>query len=296
MRDMFFASFSNRRLAMGDYVLIPFYYYIFLIPGLVIALIRKRFEIVLLAIIPVVGAFVSSPYDFRVLHSAPFWIILMAFSFYSLTKLRTVPVVRKLWLYPGVLIIAGYLVGAGLIPSIRYLYLKSKNPYSINILGQHEVVVARFLRDIIAGAPHPSVRRKPNEFNKLPGLPEPAYDAFVCNELGFAVTHLFLQDYDDKRIMSFCDQLPMLDLSVPYIFDTNKKVLTNYNGSKDLMLIWESSGKSARTINAFSKLGYLGNSKMVMARHAGRSYSFYILAIPKSNVPRFKQELGRLVF
>jgi hypothetical protein len=140
------------------------------------------------------------------------------------------------------------------------------------------------------------VRRKPNEFKKLPGLPEPAYDAFVCNEASYAVTHLFLQDYNDTQIMSFCDQLPMLVLSVPGVFAVNKRVLTNYNGSKDLMLIWESSAKSARTINAFGKLAYLGNSKMVMARHAGRPYSFYILTIPKWYVPRFKQELERLAF
>jgi hypothetical protein len=293
---MFFAPFSHRRLAMGDYVLIPFYYYIFLIPGLVIALIKKRFEIVLLAIVPAVGAFVSSPYDFRVLHSAPFWIILMAFSFHALTKLRAVPVLRRYAFYPGILIIAGCLVSAGLIPSIRYLYLKSRDPFSVHLIGHREVAVARFLRDIIAGVPHPSVRRRPNEFKKLTGLPEPAYDAFVCNEAGYAVLHLFLQDYNDHQIMSFCDQSPMSILSVPNVFAVNKRVLTNYNGSKDLMLIWESSDKSARTISAFSKLGYLGSSKMLMARHAGRSYSFYILTIPKSNVPRFKQEMQRLVF
>jgi hypothetical protein len=85
-------------------------------------------------------------------------------------------------------------------------------------------------------------------------------------------------------------------LTVPNVFAANKRVVTNYNGSKDLMMIWESSDKSARTIKAFSKLGYLGSSKMLMARHAGRSYSFYVLTIPKWYVPRFKQELERLVF
>jgi dolichyl-phosphate-mannose-protein mannosyltransferase len=296
LSEIFFAKFAGRRFSMQDYVLIPFHYYAFLIPGLVIALLKKRFEIILLAIVPVVGAFVSSAYDFRVLHAAPFWIILMAFSFHALTRLGAVSVLRRYAFHLGILIIAGFVVAAGLIPSIRYIYLKSKDPYSINLLGQREVAVARFLRDIIAGVAHPSVRRKPNEFKKLTGLPEPAYDAFACNESGFAITHLFLQDYNDRQIMSFCEQTPMMDTPGPNVFAINKRVLTNYNGSKDLMLIWESSAKSARTINAFSKLWYLGNSKMLMARHAGRSYSFYILTIPKWNVPRFKQELARLEF
>jgi hypothetical protein len=294
LADIFFASFTVRRLSMQDHVIFPFYYYAFLIPGLVIALMRKRFEFILLAIVPVAGAFVSVAYDFRVLHAAPFWIILMAFTFHALTKLGAIPVVRRYALHLGILVIAGAIVAAGLFPSIRYIYSKSKDPYSIHLLGQHEVAVARFLRDIIAGVPHPSMRRRPNEFKKLPG-PEPASDAFVCNELGFAVTHLFLQDYDDKQIMSFCDQLPTLDLSEANVFATNKKALSNYNGSKGVMLIWENSFKTSRTIEAFRKLSHLGSDQMLAARHAGRSYTFYVLTIPKENIARFKEELAGLV-
>jgi len=294
LADIFFAPFAGKRLSMQDYVLIPFYYYAFLIPGVAIALFKKRFEIVLLAIIPVVGAFVSSAYDFRVLHAAPFWIILVAFTFHALTQLGVIPALRRYALHLAILIVAGVVVAAGLVPSIQYLYSKSKDPYSIYLLGQHEVAVGRFLRDIIAGVPNPSVRRKPNEFKKLPGLPEPAYEAFACNELGFAITHLFLQDYNDKQIMSFCEQTPMLDTNDVNVFAINKRVLGNYNGSKGVMLIWEMSAKATRTINAFGKLGYLGNSKMLMARHAGRSYSFFVLTIPKENLVRFKQELAGL--
>lgn len=294
LAEIFFAPFAGRRLSMQEYVLIPFYYYAFLIPGLVIALLKKRFEIVLLAIVPVVGAFVSSAYDFRVLHAAPFWIILMAFTFHALTRFGAVPWLRRYALHLVILLIAGGLVMAGLIPSIRYINSKSKDPYSIHLLGQREVAVARFLRDIIAGVPHPSVRRKPNEFKKLPGLPEPAYDAFACTESGFAITHLFLQDYNDRQIMSFCEQAPMMTASEANVFANNKRVLTNYRGSKDIMLIWESSAKAAKTIAAFGRLRHLGSDKMLGARHAGRSYLFYVLTIPKENVGRFKQELANL--
>jgi hypothetical protein len=261
---------------------------------LVIALLKKRFEIVLLAIVPVAGAFVSSAYDFRVLHAAPFWIILMAFTFDGLTKLRAVPWLGRYAFHLVILLVAGGLVAAGLIPSIRYLYSKSKDPYSIYLLAQREVAVSRFLRDIIAGVPHPSERRKRNEFKKLTGLPEPAYDAFACTESGFAITHLFLQDYNDKRIMSFCEQAPMMTASEENVFAMNKWALTNYRGSKDVMLIWENSAKAARTIAAFARLRHLGRDKMLGARHAGRSYPFYVLTIPKENLGRFKQELAAL--
>ena len=240
------------------------------------------------------GAFVSSAYDFRVLHAAPFWIILMAFTFHALTKVGTIPVVRRYALHVGILVVAGFVVFAGLLPSIRFLYAKSKDPYSVHLLGQHEVAVARFVRDIVAGDPHPSTERRPNEFKKLPGLPEPANDALVCDELGYAVTHLFLQDYNDRQIMSFCEQLPMLDLSETSVFANNKKVLSDYKGSKGVVLIWESTPKAARTIEAFRKLRHLGSDKTLTAQHAGVSYSFYVLTIPKENVDRFKQELANL--
>jgi hypothetical protein len=86
----------------------------------------------------------------------------------------------------------------------------------------------------------------------------------------------------------------MLDLSEANVLASNKKALSNYNGSKGVMLIWESSSKAARTIEAFRKLRHLGSDKILGARHAGRSYTFYVLTIPKENISRFKEELAGL--
>ena len=294
LKGIFFDSFYGKRLSMQGFVIIPFAYYVFLIPGLVIALIRKRFEIVLLAIVPVVGAFISTAYDFRVLHAAPFWIILMAYSFHALTRLETVT--RSYLINLGVFAVAGTILAAGWIPSVRYIYAQTKTPDSIYLLGQHDVAVARFVRDIVAGVTHPSVRRKHNEFRKLPNLPEPAYDSFVCDESSFAITHLFLQDYNDRQIMSFCEQAPMMNATEAGVFAMNRKALATYNGSKGLMLIWQQSPKSARTIAAFGSLSHLGTAKLLEARHAGKSFVFYVLTIPAANVSRVKQELAGLRF
>ena len=294
LRSIFFAPFSGMRLSMQDCVLIPFWYYVFLVPGLLIALWKKRFEIILLAIVPVAGAFVSTAYDFRVLHAAPFWIILMAFTLDGLTKLRRIAWLRHYAIQLVVFIAAACLLAAGWIPSVRYLYAKSKDPFSVYLLSQHDVPVARFIRDIVAGFPHPSARRRHQEFRKLTGLPEVTHDAFVCDESGFAITHLFLQDYDDRRIMSFCEQTPMMDTAETNLFAINKKVLTNYDGGRDVMLIWQNSPKSARTIAAFGKLSHLGSARQLVAHHAGRSYSFYVLTISKDNIGQAKQELAAL--
>jgi hypothetical protein len=106
--------------------------------------------------------------------------------------------------------------------------------------------------------------------------------------------HLFLQDYGDKQIMTFCDQLGMLTFTDAGVFAENKKAVSKYDGGKGVMLIWQQTAKSARAINAFRKLSHLGSDRQLAAKHAGRSYSFYVLTIPKENVSRFKQELAGL--
>jgi hypothetical protein len=292
LKNIFFAPASHRRLSMPDYVIIPFWYYVFLLPGIGIALFKKRFEIVLLAIVPVLGAFVSDAYDFRVLHAAPFWIILMAFTFHALTRLEKIT--RSYLINVSVFALAGCCLAAGWIPSVRYLYEKSKDPFSIFLLSQHDVGVARFVQDIVAGVPHPSPRRKHDEFQRSPVPSEPAYDAFVCNETGFAVMHLFLQNYGDQQIMSFCNELPMLHFTGPEVFAMNKKALGNYRGTKGVMLIWQESYKSAAAINAFQKLRHLGSDKRLQTRHGGRPYLFYVLTIPRENIGQLKQELAAL--
>ncbi len=292
LKSIFFEPLSYRRLSMLDYVLIPFWYYAFLIPGIVIALLKRRFEIVLLATVPVVGAFISTAYDFRVLHAAPFWIILMAFTLHALTRLERLT--RSYLVNLAVLAAAGCILAAGWIPSVKYLYAKSKDPFSIYILGQQDVGVARFIQDIVAGVQHPSSRRKHDEFRRPSGLAEPKYDAFVCNETGFAVTHLFLQDYGDRQIMSFCDQLPMLHFTDAGVFAMNKRAMNNYYGAKDLMLIWQKTTKSDKAIAAFGKMRHLGEDKLLETKHGGRTYTFYVLTIPRANVTTLKQELAAL--
>ncbi|MFL6518709.1 MAG: hypothetical protein ACJ8NS_00655 [Chthoniobacterales bacterium] len=292
LKNIFFAPASHRRLSMPDYVIIPFWYYVFLLPGIGIALFKKRFEIVLLAIVPVLGAFVSTAYDFRVLHAAPFWVILMAFTFHALTKLEKIT--RSYLINLSVLAIAGGCLAAGWLPSVRYLYEKSKNPFSIFLLSQHDVCVARFIQDIVAGAPHPSPRRKHDEFRRFPGPSSPAYDAFVCNETGFAIMHLFLQDYGDQEIMSFCNELPMLHFSGSEVFAMNKKALEGYRGTKGVMLIWQETFRSAAAINAFQKIRHLGSDKRLQTKHGARSYAFYVLTIPKENIGQLKHELATL--
>ena len=208
LRNCFF-SVPGYRFFIPDALPIPLPYYGLLLPGVVLALWQKRFEIVLLAIIPVVGAFIAKSIENRLLLPIPFWIILMSFTFAGLLKL---PPWRGVQVVLGVL--ASLILLAGLIPSVRYIYAKTKNPFSIHHYAQQEVAVSRFLKHVVAGEEHPgSPRFEGDEFNRFEGIPAPRYDTFICPREAYSIIHLFLHDYDDSKILSFLIFLFRLSLS-----------------------------------------------------------------------------------
>src|SRR5207247_4402567 len=101
------------RLLFPDFLPIPLPYYWLLLPGFVLALWQKRFEVVLLATLPVVGVFVTGgpAVEQRLLLAIPFWIILMNFTFAALLKIRPW---RGVQVVLGV--VAGLLLLKGLCP------------------------------------------------------------------------------------------------------------------------------------------------------------------------------------
>ncbi|MFZ0916899.1 MAG: hypothetical protein WAN04_08405, partial [Candidatus Udaeobacter sp.] len=201
--DCFF-TVPALRFFIPDTLPIPLPYYWFLVPGVVLAVWEKRFEIVLLATIPVVGAFIARSIENRLLLPIPFWMILMSFTVAWLLKLRP---------WPGVQIVVGAVAALilldGLVPSVRYIYSKTKSPFSIRYYAQHEVAVSRFLRHVVAGKEHPGPPHlEHNEFNRIAGVPDAPYDTFVCQDDAYSSIHLVLRDYDDDKILAFCAGYP----------------------------------------------------------------------------------------
>src|SRR4030095_16141579 len=143
-----FFTIPGPRLFIPDALPITLPYYWLLVPGFALALWRKRFEIVLLATIPVVGVFVSAGplVEHRLLLAIPFWIILIGFGLNSVTQLR-LPLNFKIFLWS----LSALVLMLGLVPAIQYIYTKTKDPSSISWFKQDEVAVARFLKAIVAG-------------------------------------------------------------------------------------------------------------------------------------------------
>ncbi len=117
---------------LPDALLIPLPYYALLITGAAVALWKKRFDIVLLATIPVAGVFATGgPYvEHRLLMAIPFWIILIGFGFNLLGQYRTT------------LILAVVVVAMGVIPSAHYIYAKAKDTTSISAFDPRRTITS----------------------------------------------------------------------------------------------------------------------------------------------------------
>jgi DNA-binding beta-propeller fold protein YncE len=288
----FFAAQFWPRLLFPDFLPIPLPYYWLLVPGVVLAVWEKRYEVALLATLPVVGVFVTggAAVEQRLLLAIPFWIILMSFTFAALLKLRPWPGVQMVLGAVAVLILLD-----GLIPSVRYIYGKTTSPFSIGHYAQHQIAVSRFLRHVVAGEkPPPAPHLERDEFNRIKGIPDPPYDCFICQGDAFSIIHLFLYDYDADKILSFCGQLPFAFVMTEQdVWKANKTAVANYvPGSKNLKLIWERDPKTERIIRQFQSLRDLGTEDSLSFSFGGRLRTFYVLNIPTENVPQFQQRVS----
>jgi DNA-binding beta-propeller fold protein YncE len=288
----FFAAQFWPRLLFPDFLPIPLPYYWFLVPGVVLAVWEKRFEVVLLATLPVAGVFVTggAAVEQRLLLAIPFWIILMSFTFAALLKPRPWPAVQVV-----ACALAALILLYGLVPSVRYIYSKTTSPFSIGQFAQHQVAVSRFLRHVVAGQQPPDPPHlERDEFNRIKGLPNPRYDTFICQNDAYSIIHLFLHDYDDDKILSFCAGLPFsFVMSEQDVWNANKKAIaSNAPGNKDLKLIWERDPKTERIIRAFQLLREFGTEDSLSFSFGGRARTFYVLNIPGENIPQFQQRVS----
>lgn len=283
-----FFKIPGARFFIPDALPIPIPYYGFLLPGLFLALWRKRFEIVLLAIVPVIGAFLATAWDNRLLLPMPFWIILMAFTFAALLRVKLPPPIKSvLW------IIALVAAGAGLVPSVRFINNHGKDRFSIVLFAQEEVAVSRFLKEVVAGKqPKNPPRRERDEFNRIPGLPEPPYDTLICQERAYSILHLFLHDYDHAKVLSFCGDLPFYPQTEQQVWTANKSAILRHSSKgKDLKLIWERNPKVERIIKLFEPLRDIGREESLTEFFAGRGRLFYVLTFEGKNIIQLQERV-----
>ena len=178
----------------------------------------------------------------------------------------------------------------GLIPSIIYLWKVSKDPNHLYLLPHKDVAVSRLVQDIVVGSKNPTSLMKNNELNRKVDLSTVSYDTFVCPFSSYAIMHLYLQNYNDKKILSFCDQGIQLLKDPQEIVSNNVNAIESYKPTKkDLKLVWEISNKTDNIINDFSPYKKYGFQEKISDISDGKSFSLYILTIKNDNIKKFQQ-------
>jgi hypothetical protein len=279
------------RFLIPDVLPIPLPYYFFLVPGLVLAVGQRRYEIVLLATIPVLGAFIAVAVENRLLLAIPFWIVLMAFSFAWLLKVKLEPGIKVFLCSVSVIVLM-----RGLVPSIQYISKKTTNPFGIYYFAQEEVAVSRFLRNVVAGRQPPNPPRlEHNEFNRIEGIPGPSYDTLICPGRAYSIIHLFLHDYDDAKTLSLCGGSPLYVMTPQAVWSANKKAIADYTpDGKDLKLIWEDDPRMRQIMRLLQPLGDLTTQEPLSFSVAGRRHAFQVLNIPARNIREFQDRVRAL--
>jgi DNA-binding beta-propeller fold protein YncE len=118
----------------------------------------------------------------------------------------------------------------------------------------------------------------------------------ICERDAYSIIHLFLHDYDDGKILSFCAEYPFeIVQSEQDVWNANKRAIASYAPSnKDLKLIWERHPKTERIINVFQSLRDFGTEDSISYSFEGRVRTFYVLNIPKENIQRLQRRVSAL--
>jgi hypothetical protein len=184
----------------------------------------------------------------------------------------------------------------GLLPSIRYISSKTKNPFGIYYYAQEEVAVSRFLRNVVAGTNPPDPPRlEHDEFNRINGIPDASYDTLICPRQAYSIIHLFLHDYDDAKVLSFCGGSPVYVMTPHAVWSANKKAIVDYVPSgKDLKLIWESDPRTERIIRLLQPVQDLATEESLSFSFSGRRHVFHVLDVPSKNIRQFQERVRAL--
>jgi len=87
-----------------------------------------------------------------------------------------------------------------------------------------------------------------DEFNRIEGIPDPPYDTFICQNDAYSVIHLFLHDYDDAKVLAFCNGFPFFFVMTEQdVWNANKRAILSYvPTNKAVKLIWERDPKDTK--------------------------------------------------
>lgn len=219
---------------------LPIMYMPLVVVGSLYALWKKNLPVLGLATLPIVGAYVSQASDFRFLHALPSWILLIGYALELIVVQSRSVLPRRNWIILTTITIAVLLIGS--LNGARYIHAMSKDPNSLHLFGQKDVAVARYIKDILEEK-SPSSTIESNEFSRN-GAKVLDKRYFICLETGYAVPHMYVQNYDDVELFDFCSQLPLGVVSDSEIYQSvTASLQRQYVEEESFILLYQQNTK-----------------------------------------------------
>ena len=283
---LFFAENAGERQFMGDYRPRPTAMAPAFIIGIFFAFIKKRYELIIFALLPIFSAFIAGSYDFRIGHAAPFFIILTFSIFIPGDQVFSNTIFEKVKYVTIASIALAAFSGAG------YMLKIAKDANHIYLLPHIDVAVSRYMQDLAYGAKDPSIEMKPTEFNRdIAENITSRHDFFACPEGAFAIAHLYLKDLDDKKILSLCNGSISRIQAPNELINGALETLKRYDphaSDADLMLVWQKGEKVEPLLNALESLKNLAQITEKEISVDGRTATLLIVSVDAKNKADFK--------
>ena len=271
------------------YPALPYAYLILVIPGAVIAFVKKNYLLPLMILINFAGNIVATTYDFRLLLVSPFYILSIVYVLYLLAAKLIQNRKKPNWAYSVAALICGLSIAVGLVPMVIYLNKASKDPTHINHLNHANIAAVRIMQDIAIAAESPSSRMKADEFNPVSEA-DPNYDILAGPHFAFAPAHLYMQNFDEKKVLAF-DRFPYQhkakgEIRSLFLLDMIRYVPQE----KGLKIVLEVGDEILFLIEWLEAQG-LGTSGYIRETLEGREISVFIYTIENNNIEAFKQRV-----
>lgn len=225
-----FSDFTYQRQFMNAFPIIPYLYLPFIIFGTIIAFLKKHYYIFLMIVIPLAGSIVATCYDFRLLISAPFFIISIIFAFQKIVSYFADKRMQA----------AAVIIGSAimLVSPARYLYSLSVNTNGQFYMPHKTVAASRLIQDIVAGDSDPDTEMDWNEFRRENNNSQ--YDTLAATRFSYAHIHAFLNDYDAFKILTLFNNFPYDGIDPVLLKSYFVKAINEFKCvDKDLMLVIE---------------------------------------------------------
>lgn len=225
-----FSPFSNQRQFMHSFPIIPYLYLPVIVLGTIMAFLKKHYYILLMIVIPLAGNIVTTSFDFRLLISAPFYILAIVFAFHWLASFVNSQKIQT----------AAIFIGAGILifSPVRYLNDLSQDTNGQYLMPHKSVAASRLIQDIVVGEDKPSTDMKWDEFRRKNENNE--YDTLAATRFSYAHVHAYLNDYDAYKILSLLKNFPYDGIDPRLLKGYFLTAVQDYKiQSKDIMIVLE---------------------------------------------------------